>query len=169
MLRRYESFEALAELPPTAREETEVFRLAREAMADVTGMLGREVMTRTPVGASGNLRGSIFTEIKGEGRGAIRGVVVSRVPYAGHVEFGRRAGGAMPPWREGTPLYRWVVRNLESRNGEFESVAFLVARAIARRGTRGRRMFARAFEENQRRIEGRIRELLDGIARRVGG
>ncbi|MCY3824870.1 MAG: HK97 gp10 family phage protein [Nitrospinae bacterium] len=169
MLRRYESFEALVEAPPTAREEAEVFRLAREAMAEVTEMLRREVVVRTPVGASGNLKGSIFTEIKGEGRGAIRGVVASRADYADHVEFGRRPGGAMPPWREGSPLYRWVVRNLESRSGEFESVAFLVARAIARRGTRGRRMFARSFEENQRRIEGRIRELLDEIVRRVGG
>ncbi len=168
MRRRYMAFETLAEPSPIAREE-EVFRLAREAMAEITGMLMREVMTQTPIGASGNLRGSIFTEIKGEGRGAFRGVVASRVPYAGYVEFGRRAGGGMPPWREGSPLYRWVVRNLESRGGDFESVAFLVARAVARRGTRGRRMFARALEENQRRIDGRIRELLDEIARRVSG
>lgn len=169
MLRRYVTLEELPEAPPTAREEAEVFRLAREAMTEITGMLRSEVITRTPVGASGSLRGSIFTEIKGEGRGAIRGVVASRADYADHVEFGRRPGGAMPPWREGSLLYRWVVRNLESRNGDFESVAFLVARATARRGTRGRRMFARALEGNQRRIDGRIRELLDEIARRVGG
>ncbi|MDE0341235.1 MAG: HK97 gp10 family phage protein [Nitrospinae bacterium] len=169
MLRRYESFEDLAEAPSTVREEAEVFRLAREAMADVTGMLRREVITRTPIGASGNLKGSIFTEIKGENPGVLRGVVASRAPYAGYVEFGRRAGGATPPWREGSPLYRWAVRNLESRNGDFESVAFLVARAIDRRGIRGRRMFARALEENRSRIDGRIRELLDEIARRVGG
>ena len=169
MLRRYESFEALAEPPPTAREEAEVFRLAREAMAEVTGMLRREVVMRTPVGASGNLRGSIFTEIKGEGRGVIRGVIASLAEYADHVEFGRRPGGVMPPWREGSPLYRWVVRNLESRSGDFETVAFLVARALARRGIKGRHMFTRAFADNQSRIEGRIRELLDEIARRVGG
>ena len=169
MRRRYMAFETLAEAPPIAREEEEVFRLAREAMAEITGMLMREVITRTPIGASGNLKGSIFTEIKGENPSVLRGVVASRVPYAGYVEFGRRAGGGMPPWREGSPLYWWVVRNLESRGGDFESVAFLVARAIARRGTRGRRMFARALEENQRRIEERIRELLDEIARRVGG
>ena len=154
---------------PSPQEKTDVNRLAREAMAGITGMLRREVMTRTPVGASGNLRGSIFTEIRGEGRGALRGVVGSRVPYAGYVEFGRRPGGAMPPWREGSPLYRWVVRNLESRDGGFESAAFLVARAIARRGIPGRRMFARAFEENQSRIDKRIRELMDEIVRRVGG
>ena len=154
---------------PSPQEKTDVNRLVREAMAGITGMLRREVMTRTPVGASGNLRGSIFTEIRGEGRGALRGVVGSRAPYAGYVEFGRRPGGAMPPWKEGSPLYRWVVRNLESRDGDFESAAFLVARAIARRGIPGRRMFARAFEENQSRIDKRIRELMDEIARVVGG
>ena len=169
MRRRYTTLETLVEAPPIAREQAEVFRLAREAMAGITGMLRREVMTRTPVGASGNLRGGIDTDIKGENPGVLRGVVASRVPYAGYVEFGRRPGGGMPPWREGTPLYRWVVRNLESRDGDFESTAFLVARAIARRGIPGRRMFARALEENQGRVDKRIRELVDEIARRVGG
>ena len=149
--------------------KADVSRLAREAMAGITEMLRREVITRTPVGASGNLRGSIFTEIKGANPGALRGVIASRAPYAGYVEFGRRPGGAMPPWREGSPLYRWVVRNLGPPDGSIERVSFLVARAIARRGTRGRRMFARAFEENQGRIDKRIRELMDEIARRVGG
>ncbi len=167
MLRRYVTLEELPEAPAIAWER--VFHLAHEAMAEITGMLRREVMTRTPVGASGNLRGSIFTEIKGENPGVLRGVVASRVPYAGYVEFGRRAGGRMPPWREGTSLYRWVAHKLGPPDGSTESVSFLVARSIARRGIKGRRMFAQAFEDNQRRIDGRIRELLDEIARRVGG
>ena len=169
MRRRYTTLESLMEVWPSPQEEAEVFRLAREAMAGITGMLRREVMTRAPVGASGNLRGSIYTEIKGENPGALRGVVASRAPYAGYVESGRRPGGAMPPWREGSPLHRWVVRNLESRDGDFESTAFLVARAVARRGIPGRRMFARAFDENRSRIDRRIRELVDEIARRVDG
>ena len=169
MPRRYTTFETLVKAPPIAREEAEVFRLAREAMAGITEMLRREVMARTPVGASENLRGSIFTEIKGENPGALRGVVASRAPYAGYVEFGRRPGGAMPPWREGSPLYRWVAYKLGPPDGSIERVSFLVARSIARRGIPGRRMFARAFDENRSRIEGRIRELLDEIARIVGG
>ena len=157
------------EAPPIAREQAEVFRLAREAMAGITGMLRREVMTRTPAGVSGNLRGGIYTEIKGENPGVLRGVVASRVPYAGYVEFGRRPGGGMPPWREGTPLYRWVAYKPGPPDESVERVSFLVARAIARRGIPGRRMFARALEENQGRVDRRIRELLDEIARRVGG
>ena len=167
MFRRYVTFEDLPEVSPIAWEE--VFLLAHEAMAEVTEMLRREVMTRTPIGASGNLRGSIYTEIKGEDPQVLRGVVASRVPYARYVEFGRRAGGGMPPWREGSSLYRWVAHKLDPPDGYIERVSFLVARAIARRGTSGHRMFARAFKENQSRIEGRFGELADEIARRVGG
>ena len=167
MFRRSVTLDALPEVPQIAWEG--VLLLAHEAMAEITGILRREVMARTPVGASGNLRGSIFTEIKGENPSVLRGVVASRVPYAGYVEFGRRAGGGIPPWREGSPLYRWVAYKLGPPDGSIERVSFLVARSIARHGIRGRRMFARALEENQSRIEGRIRELVDEIARRVGG
>ena len=168
MLRRYESFEVLAEPPPIVREE-EVFRLARVAMNEITRQLRREVLTQTPVGASGNLRGSISAHIRGDIPGELRGVVASRTPYARYVEFGRRPGGGMPPWREGTSLYRWVVHKLKPPDGHVESVSFLVARAIARRGIPARRMFARAFEDNKNWIDGRVRELLDEIARRFGG
>ncbi|MCY4383922.1 MAG: HK97 gp10 family phage protein [Nitrospinae bacterium] len=167
MFRRYVTLEELPEMPAIAWEG--VLLLAHESMAEITGMLRREVMTRTPIGASGNLRGSIYTEIKGENPRVLRGVVASRTPYARYVEFGRRAGGRMPPWREGTSLYRWVAHKLGPPDGSIERVSFLVARSIARHGIPGRRMFARAFEENQSRIDRRIRELVDEIARRVSG
>ena len=167
MFRRYVTLEDLPEVPPIAWEE--VFLLAHEAMAEITEMLRLGVMTRTPIGVSGNLRGSIYTEIKGEDPQVLRGVVASRTPYARYVEFGRRPGGGMPPWREGSALYRWVAHKLDPPDGYIERVSFLVARSIVRHGTSGHRMFARAFEDNQSRIDRRIRELLDEIARRVGG
>lgn len=52
--------------------EAEVLRLAREAMAEVVETLGREARRRTPSGATGELRGSVFTGIRGDGRG-VRG------------------------------------------------------------------------------------------------
>lgn len=152
-----------------ARAKEDVLRLAREAMADVAETLGREVRRRTPSGATGALRRSVFAEVRGTGRGALRGVVASRAAYAAHVEFGRPPGGAMPPWRKGSPLYLWAARKLAPRGGSFESAAFLAARAIAGRGARGRYMFARALEENGGRIERRLDALADEIARRVGG
>lgn len=152
-----------------ARAKEDVLRLAREALDDAAGMLGRETRKRTPSGATGALRGSVFTEVRGAERGAPRGVVASRAAYAAHVEFGRPPGGAMPPWRKGSPLYLWAARKLAPRGGSFESAAFLAARAIAGRGARGRYMFARALEENGGRIERRLEALADEIARRIGG
>lgn len=162
-------FEGMGERRSGALEEADVLRLAREAMADVAWMLRREVVRRTPLGATGNLRGSVFAETRGDGRGRVRGVVFSVADYAPYVECGRRAGGALPPWRRGSPLYAWVVRNLEPRGGSFESAAFLVARAIARRGTRGRHMFARAFDENRGRVAERFDALAEEIGRRICG
>ena len=169
MFRRYLRLETLGEELSNVPEETEVFRLAREAMGEIARKLRRDVMTRTPVGVSGNLRGRIFTYVRGDIPGELHGMVASRTPYAGYVEFGRRAGGGMPPWREGTSLYRWVAHKLDPPDGSIESVSFLVARSIARRGIPARRMFARAFEENQGWIEGRIGQLMDEIARKIGG
>ena len=118
MFRRYVTFEDLPEVPPIAWEE--VFLLAHEAMAEVTEMLRREVMARTPIGASGNLRGSIYTEIKGEDPQVLRGVVASRVPYAKirgiRTPGGRRnaalEGGVVPVSLGGpqTEVARWVYR-----------------------------------------------------------
>lgn len=149
--------------------EAEVLRLAREAMAEVMEMLGREVRRRTPSGATGELRGSVFIGIRGDGRGAVTGVVASRCPYAARVEFGRPPGSPIPPWRKGSPLYLWAARKLEPREGSLESAAFLAARAIARRGVRGRFMFARALDENRGRIERRLEALAKEMAERVGG
>ena len=161
--------EGSPEARPGARAKEDVLRLAREAMDDAAGMLGREARRRTPSGATGALRGSVFTEVRGTGRGVLRGVAASRAAYAAHVEFGRPPGGAMPPWRKGSPLYLWAARKLAPRGGSLESAAFLVARAIAGRGARGRYTFARALEESRGRIERRLDALADEIAERIGG
>ena len=149
--------------------EAEVLRLAREAMAEVVETLGREARRRTPSGATGELRGSVFTGIRGDGRGAVTGMVASRCPYAAPVEFGRPPGSPLPPWRKGSPLHLWAARKLAPRGGSPESAAFLAARAIAGRGVRGRFMFARALDENGSRIERRLDALAREIAERVGG
>ncbi len=168
-MRTEEALEPLAEDWPDARAWAEAMRLSRAALEDVTDLLRREVARAAPAGVSGNLRGSVFSRVRGEGVGRLRGVVASHAPYADAVEFGRRAGAPMPPWQKGSPLHMWVVQRLEAGGGDFESAAFLVARAIADRGTRGRYMFARAFEENRSRIERRFEELVAQIAERIDG
>ena len=92
----------------------------------------------TPVD-TGRLRASITHKVE-----PFRAWVGTNVTYAPFVELGSRPHwpplAAMQPWarRHGFPA---------GRQG-----AFLVARAIARRGTRARRMFGRAVEQTRNKI-----------------
>lgn len=58
--------------------------------------------------------------------GQARGAWGTALPYARANEFGRRAGAAMPPL---APIAAWL-----RRHGRSPALAFVVARAIGRRG-----------------------------------
>jgi hypothetical protein len=109
----------------------------RAGMGEATTYLKGLVQVETPVD-EGILRGGIFTDIRGEGIG-IHGIVApgggSR-DYAAVVENGRRPGARMPPPQ--------ALRNWLRHHGLPESMAFVVARSIARKGTKGAHMFAKA-------------------------
>lgn len=59
-------------------------------------------------------------------------IVFSDKRYAPAVEFGRKPGGKLPPFGAGTPLEKWVRVKLGP-----EVSPYLVARSIARKGTKG--------------------------------
>ena len=107
----------------------------------VTVVQGR-VVVHTPV-FLGNLRGSIFTQVKGTPINVI-GTVATNLVYGAPVEFGRRPG-RMPPV---DALEMWVRRQLGVSGDEARSVAFVVARAIGRRGTKARKMFDKGSRES---------------------
>ena len=96
------------------------------------------VKKETPVD-TGRLRASITHKVE-----PFRAVVGTNVAYAPHVEFGTR-----PHWPPLAALQPWARRHgfPAGRQG-----AFLVARAIARRGTRARRMFQKGVEESRGQI-----------------
>lgn len=91
----------------------------------------------------GRLRASITPNVITRGR-EITGVVGSNVTYSAYVELGTR-----PHWPPLAALETWARRH--------GTTAYLVARAIARRGTYGKHYLQRAFEAN-----------LDEIVRRLG-
>jgi hypothetical protein len=101
------------------------------------------------------------------------GVVGPSVRYGFNVEFGRRAGGKMPPV---DALMGWVRRHMSpraaparagrarnrawaSREAELRSTAFAVARAIKRRGIDPQPYMRPAYNQNRTRIESIFRRL----------
>jgi phage gpG-like protein len=118
------------------------------AMRDSVLLIQREARINAPVD-TGRLRASITPEIRSE-PGAIIGVVGSNVTYAAPIELGTRA--FFPPT---AALEVWARRHGMS--------AFVVARAISRRGLAARRYLGRAFEDATERIKARFEKALQEI------
>lgn len=122
--------------------------IAMDASLD---LIEEQVVVRTPVNID-LLRGSIDHTIFGEPPN-FRGEVFTPLVYGIVVERGRRAGAKAPPI---APIIFWVRRKkivftrvLKSGKTvplSIESTAFLIARAIGRRGIKGKFMFEKGFE-----------------------
>lgn len=142
--------------------EAELFVAAKEA--DI--YLQREVMDATPT-AHGTLRASTFHEERISPEGVI-GLVASPLRYVAPVEFGRRPG-KQPPH---AAIVDWVAVRFGLHGDAAERTAWVVARAIGRRGTKGAGMYERAFKAGgdfvgqcfERAIERVVRKLAAGGA-----
>jgi hypothetical protein len=160
--------------------------IGRELESVVTELmlfLEREVKIHTPIGVTEAGRGSIAHEVRrGEavGMGAVVGRLGSPMKHVAVINDGRRPGQKPPPAES---LELWVRRKVKiervhkagkkkgqakTRNGvtlirpptvaEAKSIAFVIARAIGRKGIEGRHFFEAAVSENDatiRRIVGR--------------
>ena len=136
------------------------------AMESAVMLLKREVKKRTPVGVSGaqgGLLGSIQSEIIGKGTPMIKGIVLSASKYAEAVEKGTK-----PHFPPTGPIQLWVKKKLGIEDErQSRQVAFLIARAISRRGTKGQFMFEKALDENIHRIQNIFEKSGFKIARRL--
>jgi hypothetical protein len=143
--------------------EGTIIPLAHRYMRISVDTMEAEVVGRTPVGATGNLRGSIGTEIRGA-RLDIRGEVGTAILYGEPAERGRRSG-RMPPV---DPIEYWVVRKgIAPAGPESRNVAWLIARAIGHHGTKGAHMFERGFEAAEPKVLSLWRGLPDRIAQEL--
>lgn len=148
----------------------EIGWMITDAMVQSLSVLKQEIVARTPVNF-GHLRGSIYTEINGtpanmEGSVAnLHGTTLPAVLYGWPVERGR-APGKWPP-RDAIEL--WVVRKGLARAGtrEASSIAFLIARAIGQRGTKGAAMFYKGLEAATPAIDRIWANLLDSIVEQL--
>jgi hypothetical protein len=117
------------------------------------------VVGHTPVN-TGALRGSIGTKVA-IGASAVMGEVFTPLDpiYGQPVEFGRKPGKRPPT----DAIKLWVVRKLGLSGKEADSAAFLIARAIGRRGTQPAKMFEQGFEQ----MAPTVIELWSGLGDRV--
>ncbi|RJX20817.1 MAG: hypothetical protein C4570_03410 [Ammonifex sp.] len=103
---------------------------------------------------SGRLAGSIEGEVRTLAATAVDGVVgtaLEEEAYPGVVEFGR--GGGWPN-----------VGRLRANMGVDASSAFLIARAMARRGTRGRRYLRGGWEKARNGVLALFEGMLERLA-----
>ena len=138
----FSKFEAvMAQLSPE-----ELDRRARSAMNESLAYLQGEVAKAIPVGVSGNTRQALFTEIRGKALPEIRGIVANPFLHTIVLEKGRKPG-RMPPVEA---LRLWCQRKLGNAK-----LAFVVARAIGKKGTKawretkGLHMFENAAKNGQ--------------------
>lgn len=103
----------------------------RAAMYASLSVLEQAVTVRTPVNA-GTARQGWTTQVTGT-PARLLGELFNPVAYALPVETGRRPG-KQPPIET---IQLWVTRKLGLTGKDARSAAFLIARAIGRRGTKG--------------------------------
>jgi hypothetical protein len=83
--------------------------------------------------------------------------VGSDLPYAAAVHEGRRPGARQPP---SGPIRAWL-----GRRGGDPRLAFVVARAIGRRGIKARPFLRDAFERSRRAVDKHLDDAATAIER----
>lgn len=86
--------------------------------------------------------------------------IFNRAPYAGVVEGGRRPGARQPPSK---PLAKWAQRRLGLSEKEAAGVGFVIARAIGKRGLKGRHILDGAKLQMTKFIHQEIRRELQAV------
>ncbi|MBU1173636.1 MAG: HK97 gp10 family phage protein [Proteobacteria bacterium] len=120
-------------------------------MQQATMLVTADAKRLAPVD-TGRLRASITPDVE-VGAKEVVGVVGSNVVYAPYMELGTR-----PHWPPPGALAAWA-----RRHGVSE---YVVARAIAARGTKERRFLRGSFEQNRGKVEQIIGQAVSGIVQR---
>jgi hypothetical protein len=102
-----------------------------------------ETVQNTPVD-QGTLMGSVYGRVV-DLWPVVEGHLGSPMLHAVPVEL-----GSVPHWPPRGPIQAWVHRKFGLSGKEMISVAFLVARAISRHGTRAHHMFQQGYDLAQR-------------------
>jgi len=151
------SLEELTKEYPEASREARVSKLTEALM-----LLERVVKQGTPHGAGPiHLRDSIHGKVSFSGQKVV-GILGTPMQHGEPVELGTR-----PHFPPVGPIQHWVEVKLGYSGKEAASVAFLIARAISRRGTKGKHMFEKGFEKSESTIIRILEEIPADIVRRL--
>jgi hypothetical protein len=153
----------LKELEALTKRYPEASLTARRGrLTEALLLLEREIKRLTPEGAGPiHLRDTIFQRLEMRGESAW-GMVGTPALYGEPVEYGTRAH--FPPV---SPILFWVQKKLGLAGKEAKSAAFCIARAIARRGTKGAKMFRGGFEMNEDRVIAILERIPEDIVKAV--
>ena len=150
----------LEELTKKYPEESRDARVAK--ITEGLNLFEREVVKRTPYGAGPiHLRDTIHGEVNVSGK-KVEGILGTPMEHGEPVEFGTK-----PHFPPTGPIQFWVERKLGITGDEAASVAFLIARAISIRGTKGAKMFEKGFEEGESRVMKILSEISEDIVKRL--
>jgi len=128
------------------------------AITRATLLLHKEVIDRTPQGASGaqgGLINSIKYDIPGKGTPIVKGIIATKQKYGEVIEKGRAAGKGMPI----DVLIPWLRKKLGiTDEKELARANFLIRRKIMAKGFEGAHMFEKALNENLSKVEAIFKE-----------
>lgn len=153
----------LSDLERLAAKYPDAARGARiTKVTEALNLLEREVVKRTPYGAGPiHLRDTIHGRVSISGS-KVAGILGTSLEYGEPVELGTR-----PHFPPIGPLQFWVEKKLGYTGREAASVAFLIARAISRRGTSGAEMFERGFGASRAQVIRILEEIPGEIVREI--
>jgi hypothetical protein len=142
---------------PEASQNARVSRITEALL-----LLDAAVKKRTSVGAGPiHLRDTIFEKVETNGQ-AIMGLLGTPCAYGEPVEM-----GTSPHFPPIAPIQFWVEKKLGIVGKQAKSVAFLIARAISKRGTQGAHMFGKGFDENEAAVIRILNMIPDDIVKAV--
>jgi hypothetical protein len=150
-------FERLMQKYPEAARAAKISRITESLL-----LLEAEIKKETPMGAGPvHLRDTIFHQVNtGE---PVWGMVSTPAKYGEPVELGTR-----PHFPPVAPIQYWVEKQLGLSGKEAKSVAFLIARAISKRGTKPRKMFTNTLEKKRAQVLGILGQIPADIVKAVG-
>ena len=152
-----------SELEELARQFPDASIEASEAkITEALMLLERVIKEKTPYGAGPiHLRDTIAGKVSASGE-KVTGILGTPAEYGEPVELGTK-----PHFPPVGPIQHWVETKLGYSGREARSVAFLIARKISKKGTKGAKMFTTGWEENKDLVIRILEEIPEEIVRRL--